>query len=170
MRRSPSRPASTSTNPGPPSDCGASVSCRRAGLCAQPSAIASAACTAVRLSPKQSGATSTRRPIRSAVIPSRLLLAGVNLLGRKKDNPPPDDADDAEATRGQRFRRQAGLEPRHPRAGRRPSATQASVEAGPVAPAPMTTAEARRAAKRSRGPKLQPRGAQARTRWPGAPR
>ena len=26
------------------------------------------------------------------------MLAGVNLLGRKKDNPPPDDTEDVEAT------------------------------------------------------------------------
>ena len=50
----------------------------------------------------------------------QIMLAGVNLLGRKKDNPPPED-DEIEPTRGQRNGREGARRPLR-RAGRRPSA------------------------------------------------
>jgi hypothetical protein len=83
------------------------------------------------------------------------MLAGVNLLGRKKDNPPPDDAeaaDDVEATAD------SDSGPRASRAtapkGRPTPKRDSSRRRGPIAPAPMTTAEARRRRKELRGPKL----------------
>jgi len=83
------------------------------------------------------------------------MLAGVNLLGRKKDNPPPDDAeaaDDVEATidsaSGTRAARATAPK------GRPTPKRDSSRRRGPIAPAPMTTAEARRRRKELRGPKL----------------
>jgi len=80
------------------------------------------------------------------------MLAGVNLLGRKKDNPPPDDADDVEAgtdsdSDGKVSRTTAPK-------GRPTPKRDSSRRRGPIAPAPMTTAEARRRRKEMRGPKL----------------
>jgi Protein of unknown function (DUF3043) len=83
------------------------------------------------------------------------MLAGVNLLGRKKDNPPPDDAeaaDDVEATvdsdSGTKASRATAPK------GRPTPKRDSSRRRGPIAPAPMTTAEARRRRKELRGPKL----------------
>lgn len=83
------------------------------------------------------------------------MLAGVNLLGRKKDNPPPDDAeaaDDVEATAdgasGTKASRATAPK------GRPTPKRDSSRRRGPIAPAPMTTAEARRRRKELRGPKL----------------
>ncbi len=78
------------------------------------------------------------------------MLAGVNLLGRKKDNPPPEDAEAVEAAEQSDARSPA---PPRRRAGRRRSAMRPDA-AVPIAPAPMTTAEARRRRKELRGPKL----------------
>ncbi len=83
------------------------------------------------------------------------MLAGVNLLGRKKDNPPPDDAeaaDDVEATADSDSATKASraTAPK----GRPTPKRDSSRRRGPIAPAPMTTAEARRRRKELRGPKL----------------
>ena len=83
------------------------------------------------------------------------MLAGVNLLGRKKDNPPPDDAeaaDDVEATADGASGTKASrvTAPK----GRPTPKRDSSRRRGPIAPAPMTTAEARRRRKELRGPKL----------------
>jgi hypothetical protein len=83
------------------------------------------------------------------------MLAGVNLLGRKKDNPPPDGAEaagDVEATAdtdsGTKASRATAPK------GRPTPKRDSSRRRGPIAPAPMTTAEARRRRKELRGPKL----------------
>jgi hypothetical protein len=83
------------------------------------------------------------------------MLAGVNLLGRKKDNPPPDDAeaaDDVDATADS----DSGTKASRATApkGRPTPKRDSSRRRGPIAPAPMTTAEARRRRKELRGPKL----------------
>jgi hypothetical protein len=83
------------------------------------------------------------------------MLAGVNLLGRKKDNPPPDDAeaaDGVEATADS----DSGTKASRATApkGRPTPKRDSSRRRGPIAPAPMTTAEARRRRKELRGPKL----------------
>ena len=79
------------------------------------------------------------------------MLAGVKLLGRKKDNPPPDDTDDVEATADSDADAKAvGTAPK----GRPTPKRDSSRRRGPIAPAPMTTAEARRRRKELRGPKL----------------
>jgi DUF3043 family protein len=79
------------------------------------------------------------------------MLTGVNLLGRKKDNPPPDD-DDVEATADSESDAKASgtTAPK----GRPTPKRDSSRRRGPIAPAPMTTAEARRRRKELRGPKL----------------
>jgi hypothetical protein len=77
------------------------------------------------------------------------MLAGVNLLGRKKDNPPPDDAD--EAADSESAAKELGTTA--PK-GRPTPKRDAARRRGPIAPAPMTTAEARRRRKELRGPKL----------------
>jgi hypothetical protein len=83
------------------------------------------------------------------------MLAGVNLLGRKKDNPPPQDAgatEAAEATADSEADAKASgaTAPK----GRPTPKRDSSRRRGPIAPAPMTTAEARRRRKELRGPKL----------------
>jgi hypothetical protein len=80
------------------------------------------------------------------------MLAGVNLLGRKKDNPPPDNNDDVEATADSA----AGIKAAGPTApkGRPTPKRDAARRRGPIAPAPMTAAEARRRRKELQGPKL----------------
>ena len=77
----------------------------------------------------------------------------MKLLGRKKDNPPPDDDDGVEDGRGQRSRRQGGGTTA-PKGRPTPKRSRARRKRGPVAPAPMTTAEARKRRKELRGPKL----------------
>jgi hypothetical protein len=77
----------------------------------------------------------------------------VNLLGRKKDNPPPDtDITDVEATAAD----ESDVKPSRttPPKGRPTPKRDASRRRGPVAPAPMTAAEARRRRKELRGAKL----------------
>jgi Protein of unknown function (DUF3043) len=74
------------------------------------------------------------------------MLAGVNLLGRKKHNPPPDDAADSESV----AKDSGTTAPK----GRPTPKRDAARRRGPIAPAPMTTAEARRRRKELRGPKL----------------
>ena len=80
------------------------------------------------------------------------MLTGVNLLGRKKDNPQPDEANAVEApTAGDSDARAARTTP--PK-GRPTPKRDSSRRRGPVAPAPMTTAEARKRRKELRGQKL----------------
>ncbi len=80
------------------------------------------------------------------------MLAGVNLLGRKKDNPPSDgsEAADAAADSGSDVKDSATTAPK----GRPTPKRDAARRRGPITPAPMTTAEARRRRKELRGPKL----------------
>lgn len=79
------------------------------------------------------------------------MLAVVKLLGGKKNNPQPDDADDVGAAAdGRSEATAAGTAPK----GRPTPKRNASRRRGPIAPAPMTTAEARRRRKELRGPKL----------------
>jgi hypothetical protein len=80
------------------------------------------------------------------------MLAGVKLLGRNKDNPPPDDGDGVEVTAVSEADSKAGgkTAPKGRPTPKRDSARRR----GPVAPAPMTSAEARRRRKELRGPKL----------------
>lgn len=79
----------------------------------------------------------------------RRSLAGVKLLGRKKDNPPPEDAGSADeaVTSG---------DPRltAPKGRPTPKRSEAVRKRGPVAPAPMTAAEARKRRKEVGGRKL----------------
>jgi hypothetical protein len=81
------------------------------------------------------------------------MLAGVKLLGRKKDNPPVEDGEAVEDTElGVKESKESGgaTAPK----GRPTPKRDAARRRGPVAPAPMTTAEARRRRKELRGPKL----------------
>jgi hypothetical protein len=81
------------------------------------------------------------------------MLAGVNLLGRKKDNPPRDAGeteDVAAAADSEVDVKTSGTAPK----GRPTPKRDAARRRGPIAPAPMTTAEARRRRKELRGPKL----------------
>ena len=80
------------------------------------------------------------------------MLAGVNLLGRKKDKPPRDETGDVEATADSEADAKAAgtTAPK----GRPTPKRESSRRRGPIAPAPMTTAEARRRRKELRGPKL----------------
>lgn len=81
------------------------------------------------------------------------MLAGVNLLGRKKDpNPPSESTEDAEAAADS----DTGVKESGTTApkGRPTPKRDAARRRGPIAPAPMTTAEARRRRKELRGPKL----------------
>jgi Protein of unknown function (DUF3043) len=75
-------------------------------------------------------------------------LARVKLLGRKKNNTPSDDANSEDAQEAaQTDVRESGTAPK----GRpTPKRSQASRRRGPVAPAPMTSAEARRRRKELR--------------------
>ena len=72
------------------------------------------------------------------------MLAGVNLLGRKKGNPP---ADGTEAADGESVVKESGTTA--PK-GRPTPKRDSNRRRGPVAPAPMTTAEARRRRKEMR--------------------
>jgi hypothetical protein len=72
----------------------------------------------------------------------------VNLLGRKKDKNPPDDAGSADEPQAPQT---LGRDPRTAPKGRpTPKRNQATRRRGPVAPAPMTAAEARRRRKEMR--------------------
>ncbi|MGH3676892.1 MAG: DUF3043 domain-containing protein [Mycobacterium sp.] len=75
----------------------------------------------------------------------------MNLLGRKKDNPPAEGAGSAAPAEAE----PAGKESSTTAPKGRPTPKRdAARRRGPVAPAPMTTAEARRRRKELRGPKL----------------
>jgi Protein of unknown function (DUF3043) len=81
------------------------------------------------------------------------MLTDVNLLGRKKDNPPSHDdtaAVEATADGGSETRAGGTTAPKGKPTPKRDSARRR----GPVAPAPMTSAEARRRRKELRGAKL----------------
>jgi hypothetical protein len=80
------------------------------------------------------------------------MLADVKLLGRKKDNPPPDDTGDVDATMDSSL--EAKTSSTTAPKGRPTPKRDSARRRGPVAPAPMTTAEARRRRKELRGPKL----------------
>ena len=89
----------------------------------------------------------------SGAVPIGSNLAGVKLLGRRKDNTPSDDGGSEDALRGRPGRRQGS---RHtaPKGRPTPKRSEAARKRGPVAPAPMTAAEARRRRKELGGPKL----------------
>ena len=73
------------------------------------------------------------------------MLAGVNLLGRKKGNPPADDAE-AAADSESGVKESGTTAPK----GRPTPKRDSNRRRGPVAPAPMTTGEARRRRKEMR--------------------
>jgi hypothetical protein len=73
----------------------------------------------------------------------------VNLLGRKKDNQGPAASEDSTAA-GQ----ESAAGTTAPKGRPTPKRSQAARKRGPVAPAPMTAAEARRRRKEMGGPKL----------------
>jgi Protein of unknown function (DUF3043) len=81
------------------------------------------------------------------------MLAGVNLLGRKKDKSPSDAIPVGEAVADSESDVKDAGGTTAPK-GRPTPKRDASRRRGPVAPAPMTTAEARRRRKELRGPKL----------------
>jgi DUF3043 family protein len=78
----------------------------------------------------------------------------VNLLGRKKGNPVPDESSSVDATddRGEAAAREATSTA--PKGRPTPKRSEAARKRGPVAPAPMTAAEARRRRKELGRPKL----------------
>src|ERR1700676_33559 len=80
-------------------------------------------------------------------------LTGVNLLGRKKDSSGSDNAaDSAGSDAGQSTAALGGVTA--PKGKPTPKRSQATRKRGPVAPAPMTAAEARRRRKEIGAPKL----------------
>ena len=80
-------------------------------------------------------------------------LTGVNLLGRKKDSSGSDKAaDSAGSDAGQSTAALGGITA--PKGKPTPKRSQATRKRGPVAPAPMTAAEARRRRKEIGAPKL----------------
>jgi hypothetical protein len=75
----------------------------------------------------------------------------VNLLGRKKDNAAPQASASTDADQGMAARQGTATAPK----GRpTPKRNEATRKRGPVAPAPMTMAEARKRRKELGGPKL----------------
>lgn len=78
-------------------------------------------------------------------------LAGVNLLGRRKSTP--GDADD-DAGAMVSLAEEPGVRGTAPKGKPTPKRSDAARKRGPVAPAPMTTAEARARRKAIAGPKL----------------
>jgi hypothetical protein len=75
----------------------------------------------------------------------------VKLLGRKKDNSAPEESDSTDESDGSAGRDAAVTAPK----GRpTPKRSEVARKRGPVAPAPMTAAEARRRRKELGGPKL----------------
>lgn len=87
---------------------------------------------------------------RTAVVASST-LAGVKLLGRKKEDPQPEasvPADDGIDRSAEATRQTA------PKGRPTPKRNEVARKRGPVAPAPMTSAEARKRRKEMGGPKL----------------
>lgn len=76
----------------------------------------------------------------------------MNLLGRKKDNSDSEDGSSTTAAAGQDLTAKGSATA--PKGKPTPKRNEASRKRGPVAPAPMTSAEARRRRKELRGPKL----------------
>jgi hypothetical protein len=76
----------------------------------------------------------------------------VNLLGRKKDNPAPEVSASVDESGDDAASREAAATA--PKGRPTPKRSQAARKRGPVAPAPMTAAEARRRRKELGGPKL----------------
>ncbi len=83
-------------------------------------------------------------------------LAGVKLLGRKKDNEgEPAGTDQVTSVDGAAESTAGGAAPSTAPKGRpTPKRSEATKRRGPVAPAPLTSAEARQRRKELRGPKL----------------
>jgi hypothetical protein len=79
-------------------------------------------------------------------------LTGVNLLGRKKESPDSEEGADSTASAEQAAPENAATTA--PKGRPTPKRSQATRKRGPVAPAPMTAAEARRRRKELGGPKL----------------
>ena len=90
-------------------------------------------------------------------------LAGVKLLGRKKDNPATRRTPMPTASDGPRGRAKRPAPPR-PKGRPTPKRSEAAAARGPVAPAPMTTAEARERRKETARSEADPRGTQGRER------
>lgn len=80
-------------------------------------------------------------------------LDSVNLLGRKKNNPPPED-DESTVPEAGPADDQAAPRVTAPKGRPTPKRSEATRRRGPVAPAPMTTAEARKRRKEVGGRKL----------------
>ena len=76
----------------------------------------------------------------------------MKLLGRRKDNTSSDDAGSGDAQKAQAEAKEAGMTA--PKGRPTPKRSEAARKRGPVAPAPMTAAEARRRRKELGGPKL----------------
>jgi hypothetical protein len=77
----------------------------------------------------------------------------VNLLGRKKDNPTPEESGAVElSAAAEAAAREATITA--PKGRPTPKRSQAARKRGPVAPAPMTASEARKRRKELGGPKL----------------
>jgi hypothetical protein len=79
-------------------------------------------------------------------------LTGVKLLGRKKDNSDSDNVADSAVSEADGDQSTAGTTA--PKGRPTPKRSEAARKRGPVAPAPMTSAEARRRRKEIGGPKL----------------
>jgi hypothetical protein len=79
-------------------------------------------------------------------------LTGVKLLGRKKDNSDSDNVADSALSEADGGQSVAGTTA--PKGRPTPKRSEAARKRGPVAPAPMTAAEARRRRKEIGGPKL----------------
>jgi hypothetical protein len=79
-------------------------------------------------------------------------LTGVNLLGRKKESP--DSGNGADSTASAEQAAQENARVTAPKGRPTPKRSQATRKRGPIAPAPMTAAEARRRRKELGGPKL----------------
>ena len=79
-------------------------------------------------------------------------LTGVKLLGRKKDNSDSDNVAEKAVSDAEAGQSTAGTTA--PKGKPTPKRSQVARKRGPVAPAPMTAAEARRRRKEIGGPKL----------------
>ena len=77
-------------------------------------------------------------------------LTGVNLLGRKKDNARTPESDVSEDTAETGREGDSGKSGTAPKGRPTPKRSEATRKRGPVAPAPMTTSEARKRRKESR--------------------
>jgi hypothetical protein len=78
----------------------------------------------------------------------------VNLLGRKKDKPGSENGADSAVSRDATGQQTAPSRTTAPKGRPTPKRNEAARKRGPVAPAPLTAAEARRRRKEMGGPKL----------------